>query len=134
VVASIGATADGRLLNINADTFAAHLAAGLRASRFLIAGVTPGVLDADGRTIPCLDIDAIDGLVMGGQAHSGMVAKLAACRVAWLAGVNDVRIVDARDALSFDGAGATVLTGPEVAAGRETPVEAAAPAAASGGN
>jgi acetylglutamate kinase len=119
VIASIGATADGRLLNINADTFAAHLAGAWRAARLLIAGATPGVLDAAGRTIPCLDVEAIDGLVMGGQAHSGMVAKLAACRQAWLAGVHDVRIFDAREALAFDGAGGTVLTGPDVAAAEE---------------
>jgi acetylglutamate kinase len=114
VVASLGTTADGRLLNINADTFAAHLAVGLRAARLLVAGGTPGVLDADGRTIPCLDIDAIDGLVGAGQAHSGMVAKLAACRDAWLGGVRDIRVVDGRESLAFDGPSATILMGPAV--------------------
>ena len=51
VVASIGASAGGQLLNVNADTLAGHLAVGLRATRLVIAGATAGVLDADGRTI-----------------------------------------------------------------------------------
>ena len=51
VVACIGLGRDGRLLNVNADTFAGHLAARLGARRLVIAGTTPGVLDADGATI-----------------------------------------------------------------------------------
>ena len=48
VVACVGATAKGELLNVNADTLASHLAVGLRAARLVIAGGTAGVLDADG--------------------------------------------------------------------------------------
>jgi acetylglutamate kinase len=114
VVASIGSSVEGGLLNINADTFAAHVAAGVQATRLLIAGATPGVLDSAGRTISCLDVEAMDGLVVGGQAHSGMVAKLCACRAAWLAGVRDVRIFDGRESLAFEGPDATILTGPEI--------------------
>lgn len=120
VVASIGASDGGGLLNVNADTFAAYLAAGVGAARLFIAGGTAGVLDSAGRTIPCLDVEAIDGLVVGGEAHSGMVAKLGACRDAWLGGVRDVRIFDARDSLAFDGPDATILTGPEELVGRDT--------------
>jgi len=46
IVACIGATKDGQLLNVNADTLAAHLAVSLGASRLVIAGGTSGVLDA----------------------------------------------------------------------------------------
>ena len=45
-IASIGVGSDGRLFNVNADTFAGHLAARLGAQRLVIAGTTPGVLDA----------------------------------------------------------------------------------------
>src|SRR6185436_3369023 len=44
VIACIGLGRDGRLLNVNADTFAGHLAARLGARRLVIAGTTPGVL------------------------------------------------------------------------------------------
>ena len=57
VIACIGLGRDGRLFNVNADTFAGHLAARLGARRLVIAGTTPGVLDADGATLPVLDAD-----------------------------------------------------------------------------
>ena len=57
VVACIGSTREGQLLNVNADTLAAHLAASLGARRLVIAGGTSGVLDETGRTIERLDSD-----------------------------------------------------------------------------
>ena len=48
VIASVGVTREGTLLNVNADTIAAHLAALLRADRLVIAGATAGVLDNAG--------------------------------------------------------------------------------------
>jgi acetylglutamate kinase len=94
VVASIGVGEDGQLFNVNADTFAAHLAAALHARLLIIAGATAGVLDRTGRTIPRLDYDAVEGLVAEGAAHAGMVAKLDACRTALDGGVAEVCIVD----------------------------------------
>jgi len=97
VVASIGVDREGRLLNVNADTMAGHLAGGLRARRLVIAGSTPGVLDGSGQTIPLLDPAAIGQLVSGGTATAGMIAKLRACEQALAGGVDDVVIVDGRD-------------------------------------
>jgi acetylglutamate kinase len=97
VVASIGVDDSGRLLNVNADTMAGHLAGRLRARRLIIAGSTAGVLDAAGRTIPVLDPAAIAQLVSGGTATAGMIAKLRACEQALSGGVDDVVIVDGRD-------------------------------------
>ena len=51
VIASIGVSDEGELLNINADTLAGHLAGVLGARRLIIAGGTAGVLDADGSSI-----------------------------------------------------------------------------------
>src|SRR5206468_8450849 len=98
VMCSIGVTSDGQLLNVNADTMAGHLAAALRARRLVIAGSTPGVLDEDGKTVALLDPAAIDRLVTGGTATAGMIAKLRACEEALAAGVDDVVIVDGRNA------------------------------------
>ena len=97
VVACIGLGRDGRLFNVNADTFAGHLAARLCAGRLVIAGTTPGVLDASGATLPILSADAVARLVNDGTATAGMIAKLRACEHALAGGVDDVVIVDGRD-------------------------------------
>ena len=104
VIACIGLGRDGRLFNVNADTFAGHLAARLGARRLVIAGTTPGVLDADGATLPVLGADAIARLVGDGTATAGMIAKLRACEHALAGGVDDVVIVDGRDRAALEGA------------------------------
>jgi acetylglutamate kinase len=111
VVASIGVDSEGRLLNVNADTMAGHLAGGLRARRLVIAGSTPGVLDASGKTIPLLDPAAISQLVSGGTATAGMIAKLRACEQALAGGVDDVVIVDGRDRDALQAAAAGAVPG-----------------------
>jgi acetylglutamate kinase len=69
VIASIGVDDSGNLLNVNADSFAGHLAARLRAKRLIIAGVTPGVLGADGTTVRVVDVAGIGQLVGSGTAR-----------------------------------------------------------------
>lgn len=96
VVASVGVDAGGALLNVNADTLAAHLARSAGATRLIIAGKTAGVFDADGRTCPGLDAGAARAMVAAGTARDGMVAKLGACLDALSGGVADIRIVDGR--------------------------------------
>jgi acetylglutamate kinase len=109
VVASIGVSREGELLNVNADTIAAHIAGLLEADRLVIAGATAGVLDAQGRVIPALSIDGIDRMIASGDAHSGMVAKLTACRAALGAGVREVAIVAGRGVADYGSATGTVL-------------------------
>jgi acetylglutamate kinase len=96
-VSSIGASHDGQLFNVNADTLAAHLAGRLKSRRLIIAGTTAGVLDRDGSTIENLSLGDIDRLVGSGCATAGMVAKLAACRGAVENGAREVFIADGRD-------------------------------------
>ena len=104
VVACIGIGRDGRLFNVNADTFAGHLAARLGARRLVIAGTTAGVLSDAGATLPLLGADAIGRLVGDGTATAGMIAKLRACDAALARGVEDVVIVDGRDRAALEGA------------------------------
>jgi len=104
VIASIGVGGDGGLFNVNADTFAGHLAARLGARRLVIAGTTPGVLGEDGATIPVIDGGAIGRLVASGTATAGMIAKLRSCEHALAGGVEDVVIVDGRDRLALHAA------------------------------
>ena len=97
VIACIGATRDGQLMNVNADTLAAHVAGALGAKRLVIAGGTSGVLDAQGQTIGRLTTRAAAQLVKAGTANKGMVAKLDACRAALKKGVGDVLIANGRE-------------------------------------
>jgi acetylglutamate kinase len=96
VIACIGATRTGQLLNVNADTLASHVAATIAATRLVIAGGTAGVLDEGGQTIARLTSAAAARLVASGTANRGMVAKLNACRSALARGVHDVIIADGR--------------------------------------
>jgi acetylglutamate kinase len=101
VLACIGVDREGRLLNVNADTLAGHVAARLEARRLIVAGTTPGVLGSDGGTEEVLDSAGIAALVDAGTATAGMIAKLRACEHALAHGVDDVVIVDGRDRLAI---------------------------------
>jgi acetylglutamate kinase len=107
VVASVGVDETGRLLNVNADTLAGHLAAALRASRLIVAGGTAGVLDREGATIAHLGPAEIDAMTSSGAAHSGMIAKLAACRYALERGVAEIAVVSGRGVTDFANAPGT---------------------------
>jgi len=102
IVACIGATRDGQLLNVNADTLASHLAADLKAKRLVIAGGTSGVLDEQGQTIDRLTTRGAAAMIRVGTANKGMVAKLEACRAALKKGVGDVLIANGRQ-VAFGG-------------------------------
>ena len=80
VLASIGIGADGRLFNVNADTFAGHLAAKLGARRLVIAGTTRGVLDQSGATLPVLDPAAVDRLIHDRHRDGGHDRQAAGLR------------------------------------------------------
>lgn len=102
VLASIGVDQTGTLLNVNADTLAAHLAGSVGARRLIISGGTAGVLAANGAAIPELSPARVDEMIASGEAHSGMVAKLVACRNAIARGVTDVTILSGRGITDFD--------------------------------
>ena len=71
----------------------------LGVKRLVIAGGTAGVLDESGKTLPDLDEKDIERLIASGVASAGMVAKLGACRDALAGGVDDVLLVDGKDAV-----------------------------------
>ncbi len=97
VISSIGASRDGELLNVNADTLAAHLAGRLKSPRLIVAGATAGVLGRDGSTIADMTFRDVDALVSNGGATAGMVAKLDACRHAIENGAREVFVADGKD-------------------------------------
>ena len=97
VISSIGASRDGELFNVNADTLAAHLAGRLKSPRLIIAGATAGVLERDGSTIADMTFRDVDALIGSGGATAGMVAKLGACRSAIESGAREVFVADGKD-------------------------------------
>jgi len=97
VIACIGASRDGQLFNVNADTLAGSLATRVHASRLIVAGATRGVLDDEGQTIDALDQHGVNDVINSGTATAGMVAKLRACRHALDGGVPDIAIADGRE-------------------------------------
>jgi acetylglutamate kinase len=109
VISSIGVTENGELLNVNADVLAGHLAGVLGAHSLIVAGGTAGVIDAAGQTVGELPVDAIDAMTASRVAHSGMIAKLVACRAAYARGVSDVRIVSGRGVVDYRTAPGTRL-------------------------
>jgi acetylglutamate kinase len=120
VIASIGVDRAGVLLNVNADVLAAHLAGVVHAERLIVAGGTAGVLDDAGQTIAELPLSSIDAMTASGVAHSGMIAKLAACRRACDAGVPDVTIVSGRQAKDYrDAPGTRLVSTVGVASGEK---------------
>ena len=125
VVSSIGASRDGELFNVNADTLAAHLAGRLKSPRLIIAGATAGVLERDGSTIADMTFGEVDALVSAGGATAGMVAKLAACRSAIENGAREVFVADGKDL-----AGLAVLArhGRAAGAGKSTRIRNEKPA------
>jgi acetylglutamate kinase len=124
VICSIGVAADGALLNINADTLAAHLAAAIGAQALIVAGTTAGVLDTHGQTIEELTPREIDAMAESGAAHSGMIAKLNACRRASSAGVARVSIVNGRSGVDFTEAPGTRIVAPSGIAADEVEMKA----------
>ena len=78
VIAPIGVGDDGRSYNINADLVAGKVAEVLKAEKLLLLTNTPGLLDADGRLIPELDVGRVqelirEGVIAGRHAPQGAV-------------------------------------------------------------
>jgi acetylglutamate kinase len=109
VIACVGVTRDGRLLNVNADVLASHLARAMGASQLIIAGKTAGVFDASGVTCERLEAPEARQMVQAGTARDGMVAKLGACLEAIDGGAKTVRIVDGRNGDYQAGPGTTIV-------------------------
>jgi acetylglutamate kinase len=96
VIAPVGIGADGATYNINADTAAGAIAAALGATRLLMLTDVPGVLDAEGRTIPELTVAEIATAIAAGRITGGMIPKVETCAAAVAGGVHGAVILDGR--------------------------------------
>ena len=79
VIAPIASGQNNETFNINADTFAGHLAAAVNAKRLLLLTDVAGVLDKEGALIEQLTLDEARGLISNGTISGGMIPKIESC-------------------------------------------------------
>jgi acetylglutamate kinase len=96
VIAPIAVDADGQTLNVNADPFAAKLAAALSAEKLVLLTDVQGVKDRDSQLIPSLSTEQARVLIRDGVITGGMIPKVEYALCALSEGVRKVHIVDGR--------------------------------------
>ncbi len=93
VVASLGLSAAGEYLNINADDLAAALATALEADRLLYLTESGGVWNAEQRVLPLVRVKDIRSLIQKGTVRDGMIPKLRSCARTLRHGVHEIDII-----------------------------------------
>ena len=96
VIAPIAVDDTDATLNINADPFAANLAAALGAEKLVLLTDVQGVKDAAGALIPTLDARRARELVQTGVIKGGMIPKVEYALGALADGVKKVHVIDGR--------------------------------------
>ena len=96
VLAPIAAGANGETFNVNADTFAGHIAGALKAKRLLLLTDVPGVLDKSKALIAELSVNDARKLIANGTISGGMIPKVETCIEALEQGVEGVVILDGK--------------------------------------
>ncbi len=99
VVSPLSCDSSGVLLNINADTVAAAIAAELKAEKLILATGAPGILEdvANPQSIiSYVDRAALTKLQQDGKLADGMLPKAAAIDAALDNGVNRVHVISYR--------------------------------------
>lgn len=114
VIAPLGLSAEGAVLNINGDDAAADLARGLGATKLLYLSDVPGVLGRDGELLSILTDAQTRALIAEGVIRGGMIPKAEACLRA-LETTDRVHIVNGhephvliRELLTHQGAGTMI--------------------------
>ncbi|MEX0927586.1 MAG: acetylglutamate kinase [Dehalococcoidia bacterium] len=88
-------SSENRILNVNADTSAGHIARSLKAHQLIFQTDVEGVLDATRRLIPRMTRRQARDLIDSGVAAGGMIPKIEACADA-LESVDSGHIIDGR--------------------------------------
>ncbi len=77
VIASLGETADGQIVNVNADWAASELIKTLQPYKIVFLTATGGLLDGDGQVIDSINLNSqYDELLAQPWLHSGMRVKI----------------------------------------------------------
>lgn len=96
VISPLSADASGTLLNINADTVAAALAAAVNAEKLILITGAPGILEdsRDPRSlVSYIDLSGLQRLRDAGSLAAGMLPKATAIEAAIKGGVPRVHII-----------------------------------------
>jgi acetylglutamate kinase len=96
VISPLSADAAGTLLNINADTAAAAIAAALKAEKLILVTNAPGILDDPsdpGSLVSYLDLEDLERMRAEGRLTAGMKPKADAINLAIRGGVPRVHVI-----------------------------------------
>ncbi|GAB4203550.1 MAG: acetylglutamate kinase [Sandaracinaceae bacterium] len=96
VIAPIGVDAEGRSLNVNADTVAGAVAAATKAEKLLLMTDIDGVRDGSGRIASSMSAIAVRALIDDGTISGGMIPKVQSALDALSMGVKKCHVVDGR--------------------------------------
>jgi acetylglutamate kinase len=97
VVSPLGADAEGRVFNINADTIASEIAVGLQAEKLILLSDVGGVYlrpDDPASKVSRLTAAEIERLIREGVARGGMIPKLQSIAGLLRRGVRSAHIID----------------------------------------
>jgi acetylglutamate kinase len=100
VIYPICSTKDYKLMNVNADTAAAHIAKTIKAEEMILITDVPGIMREFGKpetTIREVTVAQLQQLIDIGVVKDGMVPKAQACELAVLGGVKAVHMLDGRE-------------------------------------
>ena len=76
IIAPIGVGEDGESYNINADIVAGKVAEAMSASKLVLLTNTPGILDAEQKTLSGLSKTDVESLISNGIINEGMLPKV----------------------------------------------------------
>jgi acetylglutamate kinase len=96
VVAPIAVDAEGKSLNVNADTVAGKIAEALPARKFVLLTDIEGVRGKDGTVASSLSASEIDQLKADGVIEGGMIPKVDCALGALAGGVRKAHVIDGR--------------------------------------
>ncbi len=99
IISTVGVTAKGESLNINADHAAGYLAAALQADKLLVLTDVEGIfLDPTDKSSLISYITKVKALelIQSGEINAGMIPKVEACLKALEGGVKRTHIIDGR--------------------------------------
>lgn len=96
VIAPIGADAEGRTYNINADLVAGKLAQVLQAEKLMLLTNVEGLLNKAGEVLTGLSTAEVDDLIADGTITGGMLPKIGCALDAVKSGVASAHIIDGR--------------------------------------
>jgi acetylglutamate kinase len=96
VIAPVAVDAQGKSLNVNADTVAGKIAEALPARKFVLLTDIEGVRGKDGEVASSLSATQIDALKSEGIIEGGMIPKVDCALSALAGGVRKVHIIDGR--------------------------------------